>query len=211
MTLVDLSHPLQAGMPVYPGDPEVSVERALTIAEDLVEVHALRLGTHSGTHLDAPAHTVVGGRTVDQVSLEETVGPTLVLGAAHAGPDGLIAWESVADAVPAQVPARVFVATGWDAHWGSAELTAHPGLSPELAERLWDRGMRLLGVDCLSPDPTGGDSLPVHDVVLGRDGLIVENLRGLTPFAGQVIEAAVVPMAWHGLDGSPVRAWARIP
>ncbi|XVX19580.1 cyclase family protein [Actinomycetota bacterium] len=208
--LVDLSHPLSAGMPIYPGDPTVDVERALTIDTDVVEVHRLHLGTHSGTHLDAPSHTVPDGRTIEQVTLEETIGPALVLGVREAARDGLITWESIQPDTPDTVPSRVFISTGWDAHWGTPKMTEHPGLSPRLVQELWERGMRLLGVDCLSPDPTGGETLPVHDVVLGQDGLIVENLRGLTPLIGSVVDVSVVPMAWTGLDGSPIRAWAQV-
>lgn len=145
MTIVDLSLPLATGMPVYPGDPEVTVEPALAISECGVEVHRLHLGTHSGTHLDAPSHTVTGGRTVDEIALDRLVGPTLVIDG-RAAVDGFVTLESVGP-LPEQVPERVFVCTGWDAHWGADEMTRHPGLAPELVEELWARGMRLIGVD----------------------------------------------------------------
>lgn len=211
MQLVDLSHRMAAGMPVYPGDPEVHVARALTLGDDGVEVHLLHVGSQSGTHIDAPSHTVSGGRTVDQIKLSEVIGSALVLDGRTTQTEGVVAWSDVAAQIPAQCPARVLVATGWDKHWGTPVMTDHPAIDVELAERLWCRGVRLLGTDALSPDPTGGDGFPVHEVVLGQDGLIVENLTGLGPLVGQVVEVALVPVAWTGLDGSTIRAWARLP
>lgn len=199
MSIVDLSVPVHTGMPIYPGDPEVSISPALTIPESGVEVHSLHLGTHSGTHLDAPSHTLAGGRTVGDIALDRLVGPTLVL-------DGR---NPVA--LPESVPERVLICVGWDKHWGSERMTAHPAQPLELVEQLWARGMRLLGVDCLSPDPTPGDGdFPVHAFVLGQDGLIVENLRGLAPLIGRTVTTAMVPLRLDGLDGSPVRAWAQV-
>ena len=65
--LVDLSHPIRDGMPVYPGDPEVSIGPALTVDADGVDVARIRMGSHTGTHIDAPSHTVRGGRTMADV------------------------------------------------------------------------------------------------------------------------------------------------
>ena len=75
----DLSHPIRSGMQVYPGDPEVDLSAALELERDGAAVTALHLGSHSGTHVDAPAHTVAGGRTMDAVGLDELVGDALVI------------------------------------------------------------------------------------------------------------------------------------
>jgi len=75
----DLSHPLHSGMQVYPGDPGVDFAPALELERDGAAVTELHLGSHTGTHVDAPAHTVAGGRTMDRVSLDELVGEALVI------------------------------------------------------------------------------------------------------------------------------------
>ena len=120
MQLVDLSHPITAGMPVYPGDPEVTVEPALSLAEDGAQVSKVTLGTHTGTHLDAPAHVVADGRTVDQLELGLLHGPASVvqtrvmdLQALRGRPLGL---EDLA-ALPERLPAIVCIATGWDQYF----------------------------------------------------------------------------------------------
>ncbi|MGO3104866.1 cyclase family protein, partial [Corynebacterium variabile] len=75
----DLTHALTTGMPVYPGDPEVEIDEVLTLPADGCSVRSLHLGSHSGTHVDAPAHVIAGGRTIDQVAPEELMGDAAVL------------------------------------------------------------------------------------------------------------------------------------
>lgn len=205
---VDLSHPLRTGMPGYPGDPTVEFESALTIASDGVAVERLSLGSHAGTHLDAPAHAVRGGRTVDAIPLDRLIGDALVLRAVAAadqriGPADL--------AVPATLPGIVCIATGWDAHFGTAQALRHPVVTLELAETLWARGARVLALDTLSPDPTAqpDQGMPVHEYWLGRDGVIVENLRALAQIP-DAVELSLVPLRLAGVDGSPIRAVARV-
>lgn len=211
MRIVDLSHPVTTGMPVYPGDPEVSITPALSVAKDTVAVARLALGSHSGTHLDAPSHSIEGGRTVDNIPLEMLQGEALILrapvGAAHC-----ITATDLLDVLPESVPAIVCVATGWDRHFADEQATAHPFVSLELAAKLWERGARVLGIDALSPDASGdpeSTTLPVHELWLGRDGVIVENLTRLTELPAKV-EVILAPLRLAGVDGSPIRAMARI-
>ncbi|MEJ6489900.1 cyclase family protein [Leucobacter sp. USCH14] len=213
MVIVDLSHPVTTGMPVYPGDPSVVISPALTVGADGVAVARLDMGTHTGTHLDAPAHSIDGGRTVDEISLELLVGPARVL---RVGPSTAAAGESItldrlAAAIPDHLPPIVCVATGWDVHFGGPAAEAHPSISLELARVLWERGARVLGIDCFSPDPTSGDDaaagMPVHEFWLGGDGVIIENLARLTSLP-EVVEMSLLPLHLAQGDGSPIRAVA---
>ncbi|CVN78032.1 MULTISPECIES: cyclase family protein [Micrococcus] len=220
-----LSRPLEDRMPVYPGDPGVRIRPALTVAQDGVAVMALEIGSHAGTHVDAPCHTVPGGRTVEGLTWDELCGDTLVLGLAGLAPGEPISAARLAPLLPgtdAQTPARLLLATGWDRHWRDGLLRArHPFLTGEAAAMLWDRGIRLLGVDMLSPDPTGlaGEpDLPAHAAFLGGDGIIVENLVGLDALrpAGAAPRAdwsarlrlEVHPLPLAGGDGAPARVLA---
>ncbi len=204
MRWIDLTHTLRPGTE-YPGDPPITIEPALTLAADGAAVAALHLSTHSGTHVDAPCHTVSGGRTMDEVSVDELIGTAAVV---HVGGEeaGTIGVADLGD-LPARLPSIVLVATGWDRWFGMERYRRHPALSPEAAEWLWERGMRVLGVDCYSPDPIDSEDFPVHRVVLGRDGLIVENLRGLTALPAEC-EVGIHPIKVGPFDGAPVRALA---
>lgn len=254
MRIVDLSHPIVSGMPVYPGDPEVTVAPALTVASDGVAVARLDLGSHTGTHLDAPAHSIIGGATVDEIPLEMLSGEAAVLaiGPEPAEPCEVLGSERIEGQVPDRLPAIVLIASGWDAHFGLPLGVRHPSLALELVETLWERGARVLGVDMLSPDATALDmvlsegsgsgagsgsaegevegeapgpakgeaqakgesqgvadtfSMPVHELWLGRGGVIVENLAGLTELPPQ-LEVALLPLRITAGDGSPIRAVA---
>ncbi|WP_460775109.1 cyclase family protein [Microbacterium sp. GXF7504] len=209
--LIDLSHPIRDGMPVYPGDPEVGIEPALTYAEDGASVARVHLGSHTGTHVDAPAHTVPGGRTMADIALEELVGDAVVL-RAHASAGTAYRMRDLTfdgGAVPAELPRIVLIDTGWAAKFDTTDAVHHPFLAPDAAEELWARGMRVLAVDTLSPDPTGSGSggIPVHDLVLGRDGLIVENMTNVDRLPARV-RVGFFPLALQD-DGAPVRgvAW----
>lgn len=208
--LHDLSHPVTDGMMVYPGDPHVAIRPALTVAQDGVLVERIEMGSHTGTHIDAPAHTVADGRTMADVRLDELVGEALVLHVPGLGDGQRYGWDELTAAgdIPAAVPPIVIVDTGWAQWFGDDRATRHPHLDADAAAELWRRGMRLLAVDTLSPDATGDASadFPVHAIVLGGDGLIVENLRGLADLPTHV-QVGFFPFTLQG-DGAPVRAVA---
>ena len=204
----DLSHPIRSGMQVYPGDPGVELAPALELERDGAAVTAIHLGSHTGTHVDAPAHTVAGGRTLDRVALEELVGDALVIRVAGLDDRAAIGVDDLGE-LPGRVPAIVVIDTGWAAHFGTERALRHPVLGVEAARMLVERGMRVLGVDTLSPDPTdaaGTTEFAVHELVLGGDGLIVENLTGLDGLPSRV-RIGVFPLRLEG-DGAPARAVA---
>lgn len=209
MRAVDLSLLLRSGMQVYPGDPEVEIDGALTVPRDGVAVAKLGLNSHTGTHLDAPAHTIVGGRTVEEIPLEWLDGDALVLRALDPQPQTAIGEGGIAGGLPERLPGIVLVATGWDRYAGTPEALAHPYLSPALAEAIVSRGARVVGIDAFSPDPTGdpGSAFPAHAAILGADGVIIENLTGLDRVPDRV-RVSLMPLRIAGGDGSPIRAVA---
>ncbi len=198
-------------MQVFPGDPEVEITAALSISADGAQVARLQLGSHTGTHLDAPCHSIEGGRSTSEVRLEELTGEALVLHLPRLEADAEIVWDHLAEQVPKEVPRIVLLATGWDRCFGTGEYLSHPVLSPSAAEELWSRGMRVLAVDTLNPDRTlqpGQEfRLPVHELLLGSDGLIVENVRGASDLPSRC-RVGFFPLNLASADGAPVRAVA---
>ncbi|PWJ49896.1 Kynurenine formamidase [Quadrisphaera granulorum] len=208
MRVVDLSHPVRSGMPVFPGDPAVTTEPALDVAADGCAVTALHLGSHSGTHVDAPSHVIPGGATLDQLDLALFTGPALVVDARGHAPGAPIGWSAFehrsTDLAPGVV---VLVHTGWDERWGTASYEQHPHLTAGVAERLLAAGVRTVGVDTLSPDPL--HTLAFHRVWLGAGGVIAENLRGLGQLAAlDHPHVHLFPLPIDHGDGAPVRAVA---
>lgn len=220
MRVIDLTLPITTGMPVYPGDPEVRIEPALTIARDGAEVARVSLGSHTGTHLDAPAHLIPGGAAVDRFPLELLVGPARILRCALPAGAPVAAPIRPGDVdLPDELPAIACIATGWSDRLESSgdardAMRGHPWVALELAEELWRRGSRVLGVDMPSPDPTGPPEAevvtPVHEYWLGNGGAIVENLVRLDR-APDEVQLSLLPLRLAGVDGSPIRAIAIVP
>lgn len=215
---LDLSVPVVTGMPVYPGDPQVEVSRALRVAEHGVNVLRLHMGSQSGTHVDAPYHVDEAWPTLDDLPLERFAGSAVVADVrglparAPITPDLLASALGLLRLRPGSI---LLLATGWSAHWGTENYLAHPWLTPEAAEAVVAAGTRTVGVDALSVDPTGDASLPAHRVLCGAGGVIAENLTGLgrvadAQAAGCSVEVFLFPLRLAGADGAPVRATARI-
>jgi arylformamidase len=210
--------PIETGMPVYPGDPQVSVAPALTTARDGVNVLGLHLGSQSGTHVDAPFHVDSSLPTLDELPLSRFAGPAVVVDARGVGARSPIGAGHLAGALglrDADAAPIVLIATGWSAHWGTGERLAHPFLTEEAAGLLVERGVRTVGIDALSVDPTPAEDFPAHRVLCGAHAVIAENLTGLDRLLdaqarSRPIEVWMMPLRLDGADGAPVRAVARI-
>ena len=203
---VDLSHRIETGMTVYPGDPSVSVEPHATHARDGYRVSAAQLGSHTGTHIDAPAHVIADGRTLDTYSIDR-----FTFDAVRVDCTGLSDREPITAAdVPEEAADIAVFWTGWSAHWGTDRYREHPYLTADAAAACAERGYAV-GVDTLSPDPTPANiaesepsGLPAHHALLGADNLIVENLCNLERTSDR-FELRAYPVKL-GRDGAPVRA-----
>ena len=211
--LIDLSQPLSESTPIYPGDPEPKIFTATTVAADGYNLSHVHLGTQTGTHIDAPFHFRDLGATVDQMPLELTVGPAIVVDVPGKEPGEQI---SLADLEPhwAELePGRIVLfATGWYLHAGTERFFAHPYLAAEVGEAILEAGVRTIAIDTLNADFTGGEEFPIHDMFAEAGGFIAENLantgaltRGVTPLL------FLLPLNLVGCDGAPVRAVALEP
>ena len=206
--IVDLTHMMETGMPIFPGDPVVAVAPAAS--EPPWRLTDLRLGSHSGTHMDAASHLVADGRTIDQYSVDRFVVGAYVVHL-ESGPLAALEWDDLSGQLPADLSgAAVLLHTGWDEHWGGAEMGRHPYLTAAAAGRLAAAGVTLVGTDALNVDGTDEPSTAAHEALLGADVLIVENLTNLDAISAEVFELIAAPLKIVGRDGSPVRALAVI-
>ncbi|AXI78999.1 cyclase family protein [Peterkaempfera bronchialis] len=222
-TLVDLSVPVFTGMPVYPGDPEVSITGALRTAEDGVNVLRLHLGSQTGTHIDAPYHVDDTWPTLEGLPLDRFTGPAVVADLRGLAPRTAVTPDHLAAALPRLGPGVVLLlCTGWSAHWETDHYLAHPWLTPQAAQAVVDTGVRTVAVDALSvdrtpdpADPPADFSLAAHRILCGAGAVIAENLTNLPPLltaqsAGRPIEVSLFPLRLTAADGAPTRAVARI-
>lgn len=207
--IYELSQTIQHGMAIYPGDPEPRINPANAAATPW-RVSELRLGTHTGTHIDAPSHFYPDGKTIGQFSLDRFILPGIVVTVLDLHDDEPIGHE-VFEGALTRVPkgGAVAVRTDWDRFWKVDRYLRHPYLTTAAARFLTAAGVGLLAIDALSPDSTVQETSHVHEILLGNDILIVENLTGLAQLRPDTIyQFSFLPLRLRALDGSPVRAVA---
>ena len=221
MNWVDLSHPLRPSMPVYPGHPQFA--SIPWHAGGAVRMSQLLLGEHMGTHLDSPSHVypdVADPRhlPVDAIPLQSLAGPAVKLdfegteGGALIGVQEIRDWEARHGQI---MPATIIICKfGWSAKWRKITdpeyVASWPGLSEAGAAYLVDRGIRMVGTDCLGIDSSSAHGLPAHETLLANNVPIVENLANLDEVPAEFVFIAL-PLRIDGGSGSPIRAVALVP
>lgn len=204
--LWDISPPVHAASPVFPGDANYSQQWAATIGPGCpVNVATLTLSPHTGAHADAPLHYDPDGAPAGALNLDPFLGPCRVIHAIGCGP--FVRWEHLAHALDDRLPPRVLVRTyarmpvdRWD--------DALPAYAPDTVERLADRGVMLVGIDSASIDPADSKTLDSHQVIRRRGLRVLENLV-LDDVPEGDYELIALPLKLTTADASPVRAILR--
>ncbi|MDY6775264.1 MAG: cyclase family protein [Halobacteria archaeon] len=206
----DLTHRVDDQTQTYPGDPDVEIEPDSVYSEDGYRVSRLSLGSHTGTHVDAPSHTEPDGDSLGSYGVESFVFESLRVDCRDLGSRESIGLERLPDlSADTSVDCLVFW-TGWDRHWNTDRYLDHPYLSREAAEYCAEHGVAV-GTDTLSPDPTPSEeshdtntSFDAHSALLGEGCLIFENLTNLGKLPER-FELRAYPLRLD-TDASPVRA-----
>ena len=202
--LWDISPPIAADSPLFPGDTAYSQQWTATIAPGCpVNLSAITMSPHIGAHADAPLHYGAGAATIGQVSLDPYLGPCRVIHAIGCGP--LVRPEHLAHAAT-DLPPRVLVRTCIKAptQW-SPEFSA---FAPETIAWLAAMNVRLVGIDSQSVDPADSKTLDSHHLLLHHDLRVLENLVLDDVPAGDY-ELIALPLKLMTADASPVRAVLR--
>jgi arylformamidase len=203
--LYDITRPLVAGHPVWPGDSPCRVEWKARLGPGVAYNQSeLRMSPHTGTHADGPFHMLPEGVMIGAAPLDAFIGPARVVDAVgRAALDA--AWA--AEVLAAGAPERLLVRTG---AWTDAAVfpTRFAALDAESARMLVDAGVRLVGTDAPSPDPFHSADVPVHHVLLGAGVGILENVM-LDDVPPGDYELIALPLRLMDAEASPVRAVLR--
>ncbi|GAB4209433.1 MAG: arylformamidase [Tibeticola sp.] len=205
MKFWDVSPPIDARSPVFPGDTPYSQRWSATLGDGCpVNVSAITLSPHVGAHADAPLHYDPAGLPVGALDLAPFMGPCRVIHAIGCGP--LIEWRHLAHAAQA-LPPRVLVRSFERApvdRW----TDAFSAFAAATIERLADAGVLLVGIDTASVDPADSKTLPSHQVLRRRGLRVLENLV-LDEVPEGDYELIALPLKLMTADASPVRAVLR--
>lgn len=201
-TIYDISILIDEQMPVWPGDPAFSRTAASSIAKgDDANVTRLDIGTHVGTHVDAPYHFVNDGAKLDEIPLEVFCGSAFVLDLSHVSD---FVQPHHLDALPQGVQ-RVLIKTANSDWMGKGSFrTDYCALSPQAAQLLVSRGVKLVGIDAFSIAPFS-DPRTVHHIILGAGICALETLC-LKNIPQGHYRLWCLPLNLRGADGAPARA-----
>ncbi len=207
MKLIDVSVRLSPKTPTFPGNPPFACDPVKRTARgDSANVTALHLGTHTGTHVDAPRHFFESAPGVDALPLDVLIGPARVV--QISGPPRGIEAADLAG-VDFGGDTRVLLKTANSAFWQSDQFHADFAFLDESGARLLvERGVRLVGIDYLSIEQFKRPGAPVHHFLLERRVVIVEGLD-LSQAAPGRYEMFCLPLDIGGADGAPARVVLR--
>ncbi|MGH9871807.1 MAG: cyclase family protein [Pyrinomonadaceae bacterium] len=211
MQIYDVSVPLSANTPTYPGDPGIQIKQWLRLANgDPANVSLINFGLHSGTHVDAPAHFIEGGAKVGSLSFDGLLGEAEVIEV----PDHIdVIDEKFVGANCVNGSQRVLFKTRNSVFWGDTERGFHEDyvyIDPGAARRLVESGVKLVGIDYLSVEKYNSDSFPTHLEFLSSGVVIIEGLD-LRTVPGGRYELICLPLKIAGGsgDGAPARVILR--
>lgn len=202
--IYDVSVPITTTMPVWPSDPPVNLTLNSHPARDkshTIRVTKIEMGSHTGTHIDAPWHMVDGGRRLNEIPMETLVGPAVVCEIPGVPSIARAAVEKLNfDGLP-----RVLFKTNNSQHWSDGKFYEQfVYLEPEAAEFLVAQGIKLVGIDYLSIDRFQSEKHPSHFVLLGRNVVIIEGLN-LNRIKPGKYHMTALPLNLQDVDGAPTR------
>lgn len=205
--LVDLTHVIELEMSVFPGDPIPQAETLATCEKDGYRLTKLTVGSHCGTHADAPAHVFPDGRTLDQFSAEFFMGSATVVDCRDVSVITMDALQKVPYLTKADF---LFFMTGWSKYWGTPQyVSGYPVLSDEAADFIARIDCKGVGFDTLGPDAPDDVTLKNHRKLMASGHrILIENLNLIGECPSGVFHFAAFPLHWKNADAAPVRAVA---
>jgi len=209
MPVFDLTHSIREGMPVYPGTEPPQFLNASTVEEDGFAEKRITLSSHTGTHMDVPAHMIQGGATLDQLAVDRFCGKAFVVDvrSVNSRTIGRATFEAHKDLV-SKVD-FVLLRSGWSDLWeDEGYFKGYPVLTSKAAEWLGGFDLKGIGVDMISVDEEGSAEFPIHHILLGQSIIIIENLTNLSALPPAIFDFWCLPLKIEGGDGAPVRAVA---
>ncbi len=207
MKVIDLTLTLEHGM------RGVEFTTKYTIAEHGWNARTLHLYSHCGTHMDAPLHFAAGPQTIDNIPLDDCLGPAWLVPLDEIRPQELITLAHLGDVVE-QIQPRdaLLLRTGWSRHVSKPTYyrDCFPRISLELAEWMVHEQVRLVGIEPPSVADVNNleEVTAVHKVLLGGNVIIVESLTHLNQLTGPKVFFGALPLKVADGDGAPCRAFA---
>ena len=211
MRVVDLTHDLADDMAIFPGLERPVFRDIAVVEQDGYAMSDYHLINHIGTHVDAPAHQIAGGDTLDQIPLERLVTDAVTIDVSGR-PPGAIGREELEPLLgDVRQGDIVFLYSNNARNWGTERYwTGWTYPDADASAALIERGISAIGFDGPSADPVDTTTFELHRVWLGAGRMIIENVNNLDQLNGRV-PVVVAPMKVRAANGAPARIFAFLP
>lgn len=208
MKVIDFTHIIKEEITVYPGTELPQIETVATIEKDGFKETALKFYSHVGTHMDAPAHVIKDGYSLDEFKVEQFVGKALVIRCGELRAGEKIHMERI-NAVREKADEADFLLfhTGWDRYWGQQQyLYDYPLITEEVAEYIIESKKKGFGIDTISIDSSEHVELRLHHKILSHGKIVImENLTELDQVGDDIFTLCALPLKYENSDGAPAR------
>lgn len=211
MQIFDLTHPITSSMQVFPGTERPDIITACTVEKHGFREKKITMFSHTGTHLDAPAHMLANGATLDSYPVEKFSGRACIY--RHPFTRGTSITVEHLQELQALMHNVDFllISTGWDMYWGLPEYIGDfPVLEPSAARWLMQLSLKGVGLDVISADVMESNDYPIHHILFAHDCIIIENLTGIARIPGDRCIFQCFPLYLPDADGSPARVVAMV-
>ncbi|MBP1924247.1 kynurenine formamidase [Sedimentibacter acidaminivorans] len=211
MKIIDLTHTISEDMPVYPGTEPPKLQTANTYEKDGFKETLLTMFSHTGTHMDPPAHIYAGRTTLDEFPITQFVGKGLVIDCTDLNEGQLITMDYINHVRDkADVAEFIIFYMGWDKHWGTdAYFGDYPYIDEEVTKYIIESNKKGVGLDVIGIDPISDGNLSIHHKLFAENEIVViENLANLGQVGNEIFTFCALPLKYLSSDGSPIRAIA---
>ena len=211
MRVIDLTHTIESGMPVYPGTEPPILEPANTYDRDGFRETKISMYSHTGTHMDPPAHLFRDKATLDAFPPEQFIGKALVIDCTSLKEGEPITMDHLSRyGTKAETADFLLFYLGWDARWGSeAYFGDYPCIDDSVLEYILEGSYKGIGFDVIGLDPIADGNLTRHKKLFQtRDIINIENLCNLGLCGNELFWFSCFPLKIRDCDGSPIRAVA---
>lgn len=211
MKVIDLTHPITPDMPVYPGTEKPVFTQANSYEKDGFKETKISMFTHTGTHMDPPAHLYAGRTTLDQFPIDQFIGRALVIDVRHLKESEKITLKEIEKyaSLPEKADFLLFN-LGWDKKWGTdAYFGDYPCVDDEVLSYIMNGNFKGIGFDVIGLDPISDVNLIRHNRLFKEKDIVnIENLKNLDLCGNNLFNFSCFPLNIADSDGSPIRAVA---
>jgi len=215
MRVVDLTHEISPGIRVFPGSPQPAFIKWSKFDTHGYDSEVMFLSTHTGTHMDAPCHFTLNGKSIDQIDVNRFICKETILLKIEKETNELITRRDIMDCgLSIEKNDSIIFDTGWEKHYDKKEnqktedyVMANPGLGADASQFLVESKVNAVAIDSPSIDAGTDNNFISHKILLSNNVLVIENLCNLEKLSsGQRFTFIVTPLKLVHATGSPIRA-----